>query len=580
MDSSATGETENFTATASNATVVDPVSSLYEEVINEDKMNAQATLSIPTYVTKIDNTWFIVDCYHNQVLYYDTKADGKTEYDNAGESDNNNESAGVPDDDENSDDFPQVDLTEWHVLPDDPELPMNQPHTIAGDGNVLLVDDTENNRVLVYAVNDGKGSDADDSSESIGNKDSDAGDSSESIGNKGSDADDSSESIGNKDSDAGDSSESIGNKDSDADDSSESIGNKDSDADDSSESIGNKDSDAGDSSESIGNKDSDNGSPDGGNGSKFTLTQKIDNVGTRPHYTKYDETTKTFYTWSSMTGELYCFKDLAESGSTEAADGSVATDAADGSVAADAADGSVAAEAADGSVATEAADGSVATDAADGSVAADAADGSVAAEATDGSVKWTGTRSIAALNGTYVRSFTIAGDRICFVSGISLTGLEPTVFVCDLDTLEVEKQYSIPDEIAGMVQITPLTGITDGCGETDVSNDIDDAGVYTRYTDDALNGPIIVTVSTDLAGSQDAATILTSDSLEDLSEGKWTDIYDDYFVGGGTPYYVNLVDGRYYLTEHRLTDHAIWSFDAETNDTVGSVNISDVKALY
>ena len=460
MDSSATGETENFTATASNATVVDPVSSLYEEVINEDKMNAQATLSIPTYVTKIDNTWFIVDCYHNQVLYYDTKADGKTEYDNAGESDNNNESAGVPDDDENSDDFPQVDLTEWHVLPDDPELPMNQPHTIAGDGNVLLVDDTENNRVLVYAVNDGKGSDADDSSESIGNK------------------------------------------------------------------------------------DSDNGSPDGGNGSKFTLTQKIDNVGTRPHYTKYDETTKTFYTWSSMTGELYCFKDLAESGSTEAADGSVATDAADGSV------------------------------------AADAADGSVAAEATDGSVKWTGTRSIAALNGTYVRSFTIAGDRICFVSGISLTGLEPTVFVCDLDTLEVEKQYSIPDEIAGMVQITPLTGITDGCGETDVSNDIDDAGVYTRYTDDALNGPIIVTVSTDLAGSQDAATILTSDSLEDLSEGRWTDIYDDYFVGGGTPYYVNLVDGRYYLTEHRLTDHAIWSFDAETNDTVGSVNISDVKALY
>ena len=492
MDSSATGETENFTATASNATVVDPVSSLYEEVINEDKMNAQATLSIPTYVTKIDNTWFIVDCYHNQVLYYDTKADGKTEYDNAGESDNNNESAGVPDDDENSDDFPQVDLTEWHVLPDDPELPMNQPHTIAGDGNVLLVDDTENNRVLVYAVNDGKGSDADDSSESIGNKDSDAGD----------------------------------------------------------------------SSESIGNKDSDNGSPDGGNGSKFTLTQKIDNVGTRPHYTKYDETTKTFYTWSSMTGELYCFKDLAESGSAEAADGSVATDAADGSVAADAADGSVAAEAADGSV------------------AADAADGSVAAEATDGSVKWTGTRSIAALNGTYVRSFTIAGDRICFVSGISLTGLEPTVFVCDLDTLEVEKQYSIPDEIAGMVQITPLTGITDGCGETDVSNDIDDAGVYTRYTDDALNGPIIVTVSTDLAGSQDAATILTSDSLEDLSEGRWTDIYDDYFVGGGTPYYVNLVDGRYYLTEHRLTDHAIWSFDAETNDTVGSVNISDVKALY
>lgn len=457
MDSSATGETENFTATASNATVVDPVSSLYEEVINEDKMNAQATLSIPTYVTKIDNTWFIVDCYHNQVLYYDTKADGKTEYDNAGESDNNNESAGVPDDDENSDDFPQVDLTEWHVLPDDPELPMNQPHTIAGDGNVLLVDDTENNRVLVYTVNDGENSYADDASASAGNRD-------------------------------------------------------------------------GDSS-----------SADNDNISKFTLTQKIDNVGTRPHYTKYDETTKTFYTWSSMTGELYCFRDTTGSESVNSAGGKNADNGM----------------------------GSSGTGEVDATV-----------DATDNAVTWAGTRSVSALNGTYVRSFTIAGDKICFVSGISLTGLAPTVFVCDLETLEVEEQYSIPDEIAGMVQITPLTGILDESAETDVSNEIDDVNDCTRFTDEALDGPIIVTVSTDLAGSQDAATILVAGSLKDLSEGKWTDIYSDYFVGGGTPYYVNLVDGRYYLTEHRLSDHAIWSFVAETNEADDSVRISDVKALY
>ena len=161
-----------------------------------------------------------------------------------------------------------------------------------------------------------------------------------------------------------------------------------------------------------------------------------------------------------------------------------------------------------------------------------------------------------------------------------MTGLAPTVFVCDLETLEVEEQYSIPDEIAGMVQITPLTGTLDESAETDVSNEIDDVNDCTRFTDEALDGPIIVTVSTDLAGSQDAATILVAGSLKDLSEGKWTDIYSDYFVGGGTPYYVNLVDGRYYLTEHRLSDHAIWSFVAETNEADDSVRISDVKALY
>ena len=358
---------------------------------------------------------------------------------------------------ENSDDFPQVDLTEWHVLPDDPELPMNQPHTIAGDGNVLLVDDTENNRVLVYTVNDGENSYADDASASAGNRD-------------------------------------------------------------------------GDSS-----------SADNDNISKFTLTQKIDNVGTRPHYTKYDETTKTFYTWSSMTGELYCFRDTTGSESVNSAGGKNADNGM----------------------------GSSGTGEVDATV-----------DATDNAVTWAGTRSVSALNGTYVRSFTIAGDKICFVSGISLTGLAPTVFVCDLETLEVEEQYSIPDEIAGMVQITPLTGILDESAETDVSNEIDDVNDCTRFTDEALDGPIIVTVSTDLAGSQDAATILVAGSLKDLSEGKWTDIYSDYFVGGGTPYYVNLVDGRYYLTEHRLSDHAIWSFVAETNEADDSVRISDVKALY
>ena len=72
-ESSVSGITgESAAAAVSHA---DPTSSLYEQIINEDSMNEQATLSIPTYVTKIDGTWFIVDCYHNQVLYYDAQTD-------------------------------------------------------------------------------------------------------------------------------------------------------------------------------------------------------------------------------------------------------------------------------------------------------------------------------------------------------------------------------------------------------------------------------------------------------------------------------------------------------------------------
>ena len=44
-----------------------------------------------------------------------------------------------------------------------------------------------------------------------------------------------------------------------------------------------------------------------------------------------------------------------------------------------------------------------------------------------------------------------------------------------------------------------------------------------------------ITVSTDLTGNQDYATILRVQDLNDLSSGSWEDIYDN-FAGGGTPY--------------------------------------------
>lgn len=74
--------------------------------------NTYENLSVPTDIRKIDGLYFIVDCYHNQVIFNDNLTDP---------------------------------LTSWKVMTDD----INMGHTIASDGQVYLIDDTENNRILV-----------------------------------------------------------------------------------------------------------------------------------------------------------------------------------------------------------------------------------------------------------------------------------------------------------------------------------------------------------------------------------------------------------------------------------------------
>ena len=81
--------------------------------------NEMPGLWVPTYVNHQDGLWFLVDCYHNQIICHDNMTDP---------------------------------LTDWDVLPGD----MSQPHTIASDGKVYLADDTENNRVVVFEKIDGK----------------------------------------------------------------------------------------------------------------------------------------------------------------------------------------------------------------------------------------------------------------------------------------------------------------------------------------------------------------------------------------------------------------------------------------
>ena len=44
----------------------------------------------------------------------------------------------------------------------------------------------------------------------------------------------------------------------------------------------------------------------------FQVIECFENVGVRPHYVVYDEATKQFYVWSSMTGTMYLYKRSGE----------------------------------------------------------------------------------------------------------------------------------------------------------------------------------------------------------------------------------------------------------------------------
>ena len=146
--------------------------------------------------------------------------------------------------------------------------------------------------------------------------------------------------------------------------------------------------------------------------------------------------------------------------------------------------------------------------------------------------------TIEELDGVYARSFTLDGDSIYIVSG------NKQILEVATSNFKIKHRYQVPDSMAGMVQIMPVDG-----------------GYY-------------ITISTDASGNQDYATIIFTEKLEDLEDNKYTDIYS-YFIGGGTPYYIGEIDGKYYLTEHRIIGHTIWSFDIDENHMP-----TNVVALY
>ena len=146
-------------------------------------------------------------------------------------------------------------------------------------------------------------------------------------------------------------------------------------------------------------------------------------------------------------------------------------------------------------------------------------------------------RRIEQLDNIYVRSFTIMDDEIYFVSGNS------SILRVDLDSFDLLEAYPVPDSMAGMIQLTRIQDY------------------------------YYITVSTDIAGNQNYATILRTRDLSGLMQGDYEDVYET-FIGGGTPYYITEFDGAYYLTEHRLPGHSVWRFRVENNE------LTDVETIY
>ncbi|WP_455717640.1 hypothetical protein [Anaerosporobacter sp.] len=82
----------------------------------EKKEKWESSLYTPTMIQKNDDTYFIVDCWHHRVIYNDNLEDK---------------------------------ISEWKTLTDE----VTGAHSIASDGQVYLVDDTDNSAVRVFKKN-------------------------------------------------------------------------------------------------------------------------------------------------------------------------------------------------------------------------------------------------------------------------------------------------------------------------------------------------------------------------------------------------------------------------------------------
>lgn len=147
------------------------------------------------------------------------------------------------------------------------------------------------------------------------------------------------------------------------------------------------------------------------------------------------------------------------------------------------------------------------------------------------------TRSVPALNGMYVRSFTIMGDSILFPC-VELGA----ILQVDRYSFELEQCYPVPDAIAGMVQIVPIEDY------------------------------FYITVSSDRNYGRSTATIIRTTDLSGLRYGCYEDL-KSLFGSKGTPYYISRFDGSYFMTHHDASP-GIYRFQVENNI------VKNISGLY
>lgn len=156
-----------------------------------------------------------------------------------------------------------------------------------------------------------------------------------------------------------------------------------------------------------------------------------------------------------------------------------------------------------------------------------------------------GTKSVALqeikcvpeLSGCYVRSFTILDDIILFPAVE-----RSSIVMVDKKTFEILEEYSVPDCMAGMVQVSLIDGF------------------------------FFITVSTDRQYNLQASTIIRTKTLEGLSSGDYETLYN-LFGNNGTPYYISYFDGAYYMI-HQNASPNMYRFHTENGD------IFDIKKMF
>lgn len=146
-------------------------------------------------------------------------------------------------------------------------------------------------------------------------------------------------------------------------------------------------------------------------------------------------------------------------------------------------------------------------------------------------------KAVPALDGCYVRSFTIAGDFLLFPAVE-----RSSIVMVDKNTFELLQEYPVDESIAGMVQLS------------------------------IVDGYFFLTVSTDRQYDLQSSTVLRARSLEDISSGNYENLYP-LFGNNGTPYYVSYFDGSYYMI-HENASPSVYRFRAK--DGV----ITDIRGMF